>query len=147
MERAGLPEPVVAAAEPGIYESDANGSLTKVRPYNLEYRRQIEGDITKASVDYIGRHAKGKTPFLLYIGFTPTHHPSLAGPEFTGKSRIGPYGDAIMELDYRTGTCWTLCLHHQIPARISNGHRDRCLMHFHPNILGVIHEGAPWCRR
>jgi serine/threonine protein kinase len=37
-------------------------------------------------------------------------------------------------------------LHHQIPARIPNSHRDRCLMHIHPNILGVIHEGAPCCR-
>jgi hypothetical protein len=29
---------------------------------------------------------------------------------------------------------------------IPNGHRDRCLMHIQPNILGVIHEGAPCCR-
>jgi arylsulfatase A-like enzyme len=99
MERAGLPEPVIAAVEPGIFESDANGNLTKVRPYTVEYRRQVEGDIAKASVDYIERHAKGKTPFLLYIGFTHTHYPSLVPPEFAGKSRIGPYGDAVMELE------------------------------------------------
>jgi hypothetical protein len=33
--------------------------------------------------------------------------------------------------------------HHQISTRIPNRRRDRCLMPVHPNILGVIHEGAP----
>jgi arylsulfatase len=65
MERAGLPEPVIAAVETGIFESDANGNLTRVRPYNIEYRRQIEGDIAKASVEYIQRHAKANKPFFL----------------------------------------------------------------------------------
>jgi arylsulfatase A-like enzyme len=63
----------------------------------------VEGDIAKASVEYIERHAKAKVPFFLHVGFTHTHYPSLVPPEFAGKSRIGPYGDAVMELDYRTG--------------------------------------------
>jgi arylsulfatase A-like enzyme len=103
MQRAGLPEPAIAAAEPYIWESEANGNLKKVRPYTLDYRRQVEGDIAKASVDFIERQAKAKQPFLLYVGFTHTHYPSRSAPEFTGKSRIGNYGDAIMELDHRTG--------------------------------------------
>ena len=103
MTRAGLPEPAIAAVEPGIWESDATGKLTKVRPDTVDYRRQVEGDIAKASVDYITRQAKEKEPFLLYVGFTHTHYPSVVPPEFAGKSRIGPYGDAVMELDYRTG--------------------------------------------
>ena len=103
MQRAGLPEAAIAAVEPYIWEGDAGGSLRKVRPYTLEYRRQVEGDIAKASVDFIQRQAKAKQPFFLYVGWTQTHYPTLSAPEFTGKSRIGPYGDAIMELDYRTG--------------------------------------------
>src|SRR5215469_10892362 len=35
---------------------------------------------------------------------------------------------------------------HQLAGGIANRHRDRCLMHIEPNILGVIHEGAPCCR-
>jgi arylsulfatase len=54
-------------------------------------------------VDFIQRQAKAKQPFFLYVGFTNTHYPLHTAPEFAGKSRIGPYGDAIMELDYRTG--------------------------------------------
>jgi arylsulfatase len=103
MQRTKLPEPAIAAAEPGIWEGDANGPLKKVRPYTLEYRRQVEADIAKASVEYIERQARAKQPFFLYVGFTHTHYPSLAAPEFTGKSTAGPYGDAIMELDHRTG--------------------------------------------
>ena len=103
MERAGLPEEVVAEAEPYIWESDANGDLKKVRPYTPEYRRQVEGDIAKASVEFIQRQAEAKQPFFLYVGWTHTHYPTLPAPEFVGKSRIGAYGDAVMELDYRTG--------------------------------------------
>ena len=32
MQRTGMPEAVIAATEPGIWESDASGNLTKVRP-------------------------------------------------------------------------------------------------------------------
>ena len=103
MQRAGMPEAAIAAAEPYIWESEANGNLKKVRPYTLDYRRQVEGDIAKASVEFIERQAKAKQPFFLYVGFTHTHYPTLTAPEFTGKSRIGAYGDAIMELDHRTG--------------------------------------------
>ena len=103
MQRAGMPESVIAAAEPGIWESEANGNLKKVRPYTVEYRRQVEGDIAKASVEFIEGQAKAKQPFFLFVGFTHTHYPSVTAPEFAGKSRIGPYGDAVMELDHRTG--------------------------------------------
>jgi hypothetical protein len=82
-------------------------ALKKVRPYTLDYRGQVEGDITKASVEFVDRQAKAKQPFFLYVGFTQTHDPSCSAPEFAGKSRIGNYRDAIMELDYRTFSCST----------------------------------------
>ncbi|CAH2408084.1 arylsulfatase [Mesorhizobium ventifaucium] len=103
MQRAGMPEAAIAAAEPWVWESDAEGKLQKVRPYTVEYRRQVEGDIAEAAIEYIDREANAKQPFFLYVGFTHTHYPTLAGPDFTGKSRIGVYGDAVMELDFRTG--------------------------------------------
>ncbi len=103
MQRAGMPEAAIAAAEPWIWESDGSGGVKKVQPYTVEYRKQVEGDIAKASVGFIERQAKAKQPFFLYVGFTQTHYPTRTAPEFEGKSRIGPYGDAIMELDYCTG--------------------------------------------
>jgi arylsulfatase len=103
MQRSGMPAAVIDATEPWVWDSDANGVMKKTRAYTVDYRSQIEGDIANASVDFINRKAKGDRPFFLYVGFTYTHYPIRTAPEFVGKSRIGPYGDAIMELDYRTG--------------------------------------------
>ena len=102
MEAAGLPESEIAKVVPRIYESQSDGSLKVVREYTVEYRRQVEGDIAKASVDYIKSHARADKPFFLYVGWTNTHYPNVTSPEFTGKAGH-PYGDSMMELDFRTG--------------------------------------------
>lgn len=103
MERAGLPAAAVDAAAPQIWEGDSKNGLKPVREYTVEYRKQVEGDISKASIEFINKLSKEKEPFFLYVGFTHSHYPSVTAPEFEGKSPAGPYGDAIMELDYRTG--------------------------------------------
>lgn len=103
MERAGLPEQAIAAAEPAIWSSAADGSLKKVRAYDEAYRHLVEGDIAAAAVSYIREQAQKPQPFFLFVGWTDTHYPSLVAPEFEGRSRIGAYGDAVMELDHRTG--------------------------------------------
>jgi len=102
MERAGVAEAAIKKTVPMIYESDDNGQLKAVREYTVDYRREVEGDIASASVDYIKRHAAADKPFFLYVGWTHSHYPSVTPPEFTGKSSHA-YGDLIMELDYRTG--------------------------------------------
>ena len=104
MRRTGMPEAAIEKSQPHIWESIAGSDeLKKVRPYNLEYRRQIEGDIARASADYIKRQAKTKEPFFLYIGWSQVHYPGLPHPDFEEKSSAGPYGDCVMELDHRTG--------------------------------------------
>jgi arylsulfatase len=42
-------------------------------------------------------------PFFLYLPFSMGHTPNLPAKEFAGKSRIGDYGDKIMEGDYHIG--------------------------------------------
>jgi arylsulfatase len=103
MERAGFPEEVIAKAAPKIMEGDAENGLKVVREYTVEYRKQVEADITKASIDFINKFSKEKEPFFLLVSFTNSHYPCVSAPEFTGVSPAGPYGDAIMELDFRTG--------------------------------------------
>ena len=104
MKRAGLPQAAIDAGTAWIWESQpGTKELKKMRPYTLEYRRQIEADIASASVDFIKRQTAAKQPFFLYVGWSNVHYPVLPHPQFEGKSRIGPYGDAVMELDYRTG--------------------------------------------
>jgi len=103
MQRAGLPAAAVDAAEPYIWEGDATSALRRVRPYTLDYRRQVEGDVAKAAIEMIQRHAAAKRPFFIQVGWTYVHYPTLPSPQFQGKSRIGIFGDSMMELDYRTG--------------------------------------------
>ena len=102
MERQHMPDDFIEAVVPRVWESDKNGDLKPVREYTVEYRAQVEGDIADASVDYIKRQAKGNKPFFLFIGWTHAHYPNVPADEFVGKAGH-PYGDAIMELDYRTG--------------------------------------------
>ncbi len=98
MQRAGFPEAVIAKAVPQIWEGTAENGLKAVREYTIEYRHQIEADLTKASIDIINDLSKEKEPFFLYVGFTNSHYPIRTAPEFTGKSPAGPYGDAMMPL-------------------------------------------------
>ena len=102
MERSGLSQAEIEKIVPRIYESDTKGNLKAVREYTTDYRRQVEGDIANASVDYIKSHANKNEPFFLYVGWTQTHYPNLPSPEFAGKTG-SPYGDCMAELDYRTG--------------------------------------------
>jgi arylsulfatase len=74
-----------------------------VRDYDLEYRKVIEGEIAKASIEYIQRAAKDEKPFFLMIGFTRPHFPNDVSSEFKGRSGVGKYGDSVVELDHRTG--------------------------------------------
>ena len=69
----------------------------------MEYRRQVQGDIAKASVEFIQRQARRSSPSSSTSAGRTRITPRCPAPEFEGKSRIGAYGDAIMELDYRTG--------------------------------------------
>ena len=71
--------------------------------YDLEYRRKIDNDMTDAAVEFIADKAATDNPFFLFMGMTRPHFPNLPSEEFDGKSRIGGYGDCVMELDHNLG--------------------------------------------
>jgi arylsulfatase len=89
---------------PQIIEADhAGGPVKPVQAYDLEYRRVVDRDIANAATNFIKTHAGSETPFFLFLGWTRPHYPNDAAPDYHGKSRIGSYGDSVMELDGRTG--------------------------------------------
>ena len=49
------------------------------------------------------RQAAAGKPFFLYLPFSMGHAPNLPSKQFAGKSRIGQYGDKMMEGDYHVG--------------------------------------------
>jgi arylsulfatase len=106
MTRAGMPKKMIEAVTSNysIFEIDRpGGKPKKIRPYDLEYRKRIEGDIATAAVNYIKRKAKANEPFHIQIGWTRPHFPNLVTKEFENTSGIGQYGDSLVEHDYQVG--------------------------------------------
>ena len=50
-----------------------------------------------------GAAQKKKKPFFLYLPLTSPHTPIVPAPEWQGKSRLGKYGDFVMETDWVVG--------------------------------------------
>lgn len=48
---------------------------------------------------FIRSSAQQSQPFFLYVALTAPHTPTSPEPEFTGRSRIGVYGDFVMNTD------------------------------------------------
>ncbi len=90
-------------AEPAILRASAGREVEKVKPYNYDTRRQIDVELADKSVKFIEQHADDDTPFFLFVAWTRPHYPNFTSPEFEGASRIGTYGDSLMELDHNTG--------------------------------------------
>ena len=97
------PYAALLAKGPHIVEATAGGSLHEVKPYTPEVRAEIDNELTAKSIDFMKRqHAAGK-PFFLYLPFSMGHVPDLPSKQFAGKSRIGNYGDKMMEGDFHVG--------------------------------------------
>ena len=104
MSKYHMPEAMIRQTTHYVVEANApNTAARNVCAYDIDYRCQIEKDIADYSIDYIRRNATGQQPFFLMVGWTRPHYPNVTHPDFVGKSRIGQYGDSVMELDYRTG--------------------------------------------
>jgi arylsulfatase len=91
------------SAQPQILQANAGEKLKKIKPYTLEERRTIDLEMADRAVNYIKAHAGSDKPFFLYIAWSRVHYPNLPSKGFEGKSRVGNYGDSLMELDYNVG--------------------------------------------
>jgi arylsulfatase len=86
-----------------VWSARRGGKIEAVQEYTLDVRRTIDVELADRSVAYIQRQAEAKRPFFLYIPWTRPHYPNLTSEAFQGRSRIGLYGDSVMELDHNTG--------------------------------------------
>jgi len=98
-----VPESVLIEKGAWIMQQKAGGPLERVKPFTIEVRAEIDNELTDRSIEFMKRqHAAGK-PFFLYLPFSMGHTPTLPSKQFAGKSRIGNYGDNMMEGDYHVG--------------------------------------------
>jgi arylsulfatase A-like enzyme len=97
------PANVLLARGPQIVEASAGGALRTVKPFTPEVRANIDYELTDRSIDFMRRHATAGQPFFLYLPFSTGHAPNLPAEPFKGKSRIGNFGDKLMEGDFHVG--------------------------------------------
>ena len=94
---------VLLAKGPQIVEAVAGSPLHTVKPYTREVRGEIDTELVAKSIDFMKRQTAARKPFFLYLPFSMGHFPNLPSKQFAGKSRIGQYGDKLMEGDYNVG--------------------------------------------
>lgn len=92
-----------AGREFQVVEAKAGGPLRNVKPFTPEVRAEIDNELAARSIDFLKQQAASKKPFFLYLPFSMGHVPNLPSKQFAGKSRIGQYGDKLMEGDYHVG--------------------------------------------
>jgi arylsulfatase A-like enzyme len=97
------PRDVLLARGPQVVEATAGSALRNVKPFTPEVRANIDNELVDKSIEFMRRQKAAGKPFFLYLPFSIGHIPNLASDEFKGKSRIGNYGDKLMEGDYHVG--------------------------------------------
>ncbi len=86
-----------------IWEGRAGQPMKHIGPFDMESRRLVDREAAKRGIDFMERNVRARTPFFLYYPMTEIHFPTLAHPDFAGKSGAGDIGDAMMEVDYNVG--------------------------------------------
>ena len=97
------PPEMLLAKGPQIVEAKLGGPLRTVKPFTPEVRAEIDYELVDKSIDFMKRQKAAGKPFFLYLPFSMGHAPNLPAKAFAGKSRIGNYGDKVMEGDFHVG--------------------------------------------
>jgi len=88
---------------PYIWEGKAGEPSRKVKVFDLDTRRTVDREAAERGVAFMERNVKANRPFFLYYPITQIHFPTLAHPDFAGKTGAGDIGDAMADVDYNTG--------------------------------------------
>ena len=88
---------------PQMVEAKRGEPLRAVKPYTADVRRDIDWELAERGVDFMQRQKAAGKPFFLYLPISRTHFPNLPSKRFEGASRIGQFGDSLMEGDAIVG--------------------------------------------
>lgn len=93
-----------------IWEQKLGEAPRRVSVFDTQTRRLLDREAARRGVSFIERNAKAGKPFFLYYPMTQIHFPTLAHPDFAGKTGAGDIGDAMADVDYNVGLI-TAALH------------------------------------
>ena len=85
------------------WEGVAGKPATKVARIDYDYLHEFDVRQADSAVEYIKAHAKGDKPFFMDVNFMKMHNPNIPARAFIGKSHLGNYSDAMLELDSNIG--------------------------------------------
>jgi arylsulfatase len=88
---------------PFMVEAKGGEPLQQVTPYTEQVRRDVDWELVDRGVDFMRRQHAAHTPFFLYLPISRTHFPNLPSARFVDASRIGQFGDSLMEGDAVVG--------------------------------------------
>ncbi len=85
------------------WEGTAGKPAKKVARIDYDYLHEFDVRQADSAVAYIKAHAKDNKPFFMDVNFMKMHNPNIPAKAFIGKSHLGNYSDAMMELDSNIG--------------------------------------------
>ena len=86
-----------------VMEARKGEPAREVRPYRLDYRPLIDGDLTDKAIDFMERQASAGDPFFVYLPYTATHFPTIPHPDFAGATGNGTGADILLQIDTYVG--------------------------------------------
>jgi arylsulfatase A-like enzyme len=85
------------------WEGVAGQPAKKVAEITYDYLAEFDVRQADSAVEYINKHAKDDKPFFMDVNFMKMHNPNIPAKAFAGKSHLGNYSDAQLELDSNIG--------------------------------------------
>ncbi|MGH6643921.1 MAG: sulfatase-like hydrolase/transferase, partial [Bradyrhizobium sp.] len=95
-------DPAVAHFE-YVMEGHRGEKTRKVKLYDAEARREMDGEVTDHAIDFMQRSVKADKPFFTYVPLTQPHLPTEAAKAFADKTGNGPFADMLAEMDANVG--------------------------------------------
>ena len=86
-----------------VWEGRTGQAARNVKLFDVDARRTIDREAAERGIAFMERHARERRPFFLYYPMTQIHFPTLAHPDFAGKTAAGEIGDAMAEVDDNVG--------------------------------------------
>jgi arylsulfatase len=87
----------------GEWEGVAGQDPTRVATIDYDYLAEFDVRQADSAVAWIEAHANDPEPFFMNVNFMKMHNPNNPAAAFRGKSRLGNYSDAMLELDSNIG--------------------------------------------
>jgi arylsulfatase len=92
-----------AAGTSFIWEGGAGKPTRNVKPFDMDTRRTVDRESAERGVAFMERAVRARQPFFMYYPITQVHFPTLAHPDFAGKTGAGDIADAMADTDHNVG--------------------------------------------